>query len=127
MSRASEWVYIGSSGGGDLSVWMDKDTVRRSGSKVKTWSRWIYKKPSLLPEPGVTRYFRAMQALEVYQCEDRTSTHLQVLRYADTEFVDQLMARTFPDDATRYEDVVPESLGEKMMKFACQGTEAPRQ
>ena len=126
IGNASDWIYIGSSGGGDLRVWIDKDTMRKSGSKAKTWSRWVYKKPNPLLEPGPARYFRAMQALEIYQCDDRTSTHLQVIKYADTEFVEQLTARTFPDDATRYEDVVPESLGEKMMKFACQGTEATR-
>ena len=126
-SNAAEWVYVGSGGGGDLSVWVDKDSMRRSGSKVKTWSRWTYKKPKLLSESGPARYFQGMQALEVYLCDERSGTHLQVIKYADTDFSDQVEARTYPDDAKRYEDVVPDSLGEKLLKFACKVTEPTRQ
>ena len=120
----ANWAYVVSAD--TLKVWVDTDSLRSSGTRVKAWAKWVYSQPVLIAASDPKLYFRSMMSLSIYQCDDRTGAEIQVLTYSDADATESIRTRTYPDIPSRYQDVVPESVGEKVHLFVCKASAASR-
>lgn len=114
-SVASEWVRLpGYMPGFNLHI--DVQSVAPRGKVVKAWFKTDYQEPQ--PASAGTAKYTAMKELFYFHCAEKTLGNVQRLEYGDdgkTVYEFSLPASEMPAMV----DVVPDTLGEKMLKAAC--------
>ena len=119
-SYAANWVDAG--GNDSISVYVDTQSLRRSGAKVKVWTKWVYAKPWEVKGSYPAKTYQSSKQLSVYHCEERTTVTLQITRYVDSETAEVADDASGADMASRYSEVAPDTIGESLLEFACQRT-----
>ena len=114
---SAQWEAFG--GTDTARVFIDKESIKRSGSVVKVWLKWV----NDTPRPVFGSVDGALSTLELtlnaYNCVSRESAILQVIKYGGKGDGEVLMQASARDDPSRYEAVVPESLAEKVLSQVC--------
>ena len=108
----AEWVEVGDTGPG-VTVYVNPDTIRRKGDLVKMWHLLDNKiSPKRVPEP-----YLSMKGQNHYDCaEERTRKLFEMYFSGNMGRGEQLYTNS---DETRWEPIVPGSIGQVMWKFAC--------
>lgn len=60
-----------------------------------------------------------MKTLAIYNCADRTNNNLEEVFYTDGDGGTVVQSNAVPESASGYSEVVPDSIGEAILKFAC--------
>jgi hypothetical protein len=68
LSNASTWVEIG--GNDAVVVFVDRDSLRRSGTKVKSWLKWQWSKPIEVPDTYPVKLYQLERQLQVSDCSN---------------------------------------------------------
>lgn len=109
----------------DVVAWVDSKSLRRTGTKVRTWIRWDWLKPQKT-RGSPPREYQAEKQLAIYDCANRTTVTLQMIRYSDFAAVGDIVETLTDDEATaKPRDIAPDTLGEQLLEFACEAT-APK-
>ena len=123
-SKAATWVDIG--GNDEVTVFIDSDSVRRTGNRVKTWLRWQWTKPQEVPNAYPAKSYLLEKQLQISDCRDGTLAIAQGVQYADLAGSDVVHSYTVPERAWRFSEAVPETLGANILKYACRVPNAKR-
>lgn len=116
------WVYVG--GNDDVDAFVDKQSLRRTGSKVKAWVRVNYSTPR--DSGDSKKKFQSAVSLSMHNCADRTSSTLQVAQYSSIGGTGETVwSMTCEDKPSTYSDVIPETIGEAVLEYVCKAT-APK-
>ncbi len=116
-SRASNWIEIGGNAVG--TVFVDKQSLRRSGIKVKVWAKWVYAKPEELKGSFPRQTYQATKDLKIYNCTERTTVLTQSAKYGTVDMSIVVENLSAPDVPSRYSEVAPDSIDEAILEFAC--------
>ncbi len=97
----------------EANVYVDPDTIRRKGDLVKMWHLLDNKiPPKKAPEP-----YLSMKGQSQYDCaEERTRKLFEMYFSGNMGRGEQLFTNS---DETRWEPIVPGSIGQVMWKVAC--------
>lgn len=113
---ADNWTYVDRDE--DTALWVQKDTIWRSGSNVKMWSMYDHRIPSpSLNSPPLPTTFRSSVGLFEYDCNDRRSRMLQATAYEDAKGKGRIAFTMDQPETWKY--VKPGSSDETRWKFAC--------
>jgi hypothetical protein len=115
-AQSSRWVETASSS--NMFVFADAKSLRRSGSTVRVWMKWVMKSPEEI-QAFPKRTYMVEKSLVVFNCARRTSAVLQSIRYEDVEQTVLVDTRAFPASPAAFTEVAPETLGEANLEFAC--------
>ena len=110
----AEWVEVSESEIlGGYVVYAEPSTIRRKGDLVKMWHLLDNKiSPKRVPEP-----YLSMKGQNHYDCaEERTRKLFEMYFSGNMGRGEQLYTNS---DETRWEPIVPGSIGQVMWKFAC--------
>ncbi len=108
---AANWVFVDSSN--KAGVYIDWDSIERSGNRVTAWEKWIYK-------PDAKRVQAEAKIRNRYDCVSRTIKLLYSINYAENGSV--ISSFTFNEYDAPPSPVVPESIGEAVLDRACGGS-----
>ena len=117
---AATWVPV--AGNPSMAAEVDHDSMRRTGSKVKVWVRWIYQEPTELKGAYPKITFQSLKSLAIYNCTEKTNINLQEVFYAERDGGEVVKTNTVLETAASYDEVVPDSMGEAILRFACDET-----
>ena len=118
----SRWAEVGS--GNDTTVYVDTQSVRRNGSKVRIWLKWLY---TSAPETSgyPKKKYLAEKALDIYNCTERSSATLQIIRYANADASGEVVeSLSIPESKIEYRDLAPETIGERILNYVCRPSAA---
>ena len=121
LAIASEWIAV--AGNPSVAVYVDKQSLLRTGSKVKTWVKWVYVSPHEVKGVHPKQFYRARADLSVYSCIDRTALNIQSTTFADAEMSNVMDKFSSKDFGNEFSDVAPDSISEALLEFACRETE----
>ncbi|MBX9574248.1 MAG: hypothetical protein K2X07_01255 [Caulobacteraceae bacterium] len=79
-------------------VWIDRDTVKRSGDLAQAWQHWEFYDADTAQAIG----FRSLRLLQRYDCSDRSTIHMEGAFYPGTNLTGTPV--TFPDPKTSAPD-----------------------
>ena len=120
-AQSSRWVEVG--GNDDITAYADIQSMRRTGPKVKVWLKWVNASPVETSTVFPKKTFLSEKTLAVYHCIDRSSTTLQVIRYANADFTGEVVeSLNGQDTQSAYRDLAPETIGESILNYACKAT-----
>lgn len=106
------WEPVGSTGSFDLYV--DRNTIRKSGTTVKMWHLIDYK--TLQKESGSESYWSTKTQSE-YNCNEESSRSIYYLD--NTEKMGGGNVAYTGDRVLNWKPVPPESVGKKLLNVAC--------
>ena len=116
----SRWFEVG--GNSETMAFADTQSMRRNGSKVKVWLRWANTKSSETNGYPKKTYF-SEKALAIYDCADRKSATIQVIRYSDTDASGEVVESiSIPEASAAFRDLAPETIGENILEYVCTAT-----
>jgi len=120
-AQSPRWVEVG--GNDDITAYADTQSMRRTGVKVKVWLKWVNTSPVETSTVFPKKTFLSEKTLAVYHCTDRSSTTLQVIRYANADFTGEVVeSLNGQDTPSTYRDIAPETIGEGILNYACKAT-----
>ncbi len=116
-SLAATWVPIAAND--DVVTYIDQDSIRRSGNRVKTWLKWLWAKPAEIPNSYPKKTYLLEKQLQITDCANGTLTIAQGTRYADRDGNDAIDSYIYEERNWRFSEAVPETIGESILKYAC--------
>lgn len=121
---AATWVRVGA--GSKVVVLVDRDSLRRTGAKVKVWINWVYQEPIELEGTYPKKQYKSMKSLAIYNCTELTTITLQQTVYADDDGGEVVNSEAQQETPGRYREIVPDSVGESILNYACKATAGRR-
>lgn len=116
---ADSWNYIEHDD--DTALWVQKDSIWRSGGNVKMWSMHDHRVPSAsLNAPPLPTTFLSTVSLFEYDCTDRRARSLQGTAYEDAKGSGRIAFTN--DKPGAWEYIKPGSMNEKRWNIACKKT-----
>jgi hypothetical protein len=116
-SLAATWVQI--AGNDDVLTYIDQESIRKSGNRVKTWLKWQWAKPSEILNSYPKKMYLLEKQLQINDCANGTITIAQGTRYADRDGIDAIDSYIYEERNWKFSEVVPETIGETILKYAC--------
>ena len=68
-----EWTRVGNSEDKDITIYIDKSTIKRVGGYIRVWSLWDMQKPN--------NKMLSMMSLEEYDCSNEKKRVIQLAGY----------------------------------------------
>ena len=115
--HAANWVEIG--GNDSVTTYVDTESMRRIGPKVKTWLKWEWAKPESVPNTYPAKTYLLEKQLQISDCVAGKLAVIQGTRYASLGGADVADSYSIAEGKAMYTEVVPETIGESILKFAC--------
>jgi len=117
---SAEWVAIGSSESlGGYTVYVDPDTIRRTGDLVKVWALTDYTSRQTVAD----RSFLSSKAHHQFDCTEERQRELAVTWFSSNMGKGNGVWNT--SDQTTWRPVAPGSVGQGVWNFACACTIIP--
>jgi hypothetical protein len=110
----AEWVQIGSSDDGAMTVYANPATLRKVGNKVKMWDLGDYK---IAQDSGKGDQFMSIRGQSEYNCKEEQYRTLYLSFHSGNMGAGEIIG-SHPDPK-KWLPVMPESLIEALWKFAC--------
>jgi hypothetical protein len=114
-AQAATWMLTAQADGSQYYV--ETESIRRIGNTVECWVKVNYEKEQSL-RYGYSSY-RSMITLFRYDCFNRTDKLLQSTCYSEIDGAGDTVYN-FSNDNDKPSRIIPGSVGEAIMKFACQ-------
>jgi len=116
-AHAAKWATV--AGNPEVSVFVDVDSIRRDGDQVRTWLKWQWNSPQNVPDSYPPKTYLMERQLQVSDCRQGTLAIAQGVRYSDKDGVDAVSSYAVDQKHWQFSDVVPETIGETIVQFAC--------
>lgn len=98
---------------------MDLDSIVPRGKYWQAWFLWDYDPARKLSDFPYAPY-RSVKALNVYDCNARTSAALQNAGYSDAAgHGENVFSWAIPLSKAEFNDVIPDTIGEITLSFVC--------
>ena len=100
-------------------VYIDSETISRTGRVMRVWLKRVYAKPVVLASDR-TKTFISTKELALFNCEERSIANIQQLRYSNAEGLGAPVEATVnPEITARFRALVPESFDERILSGVC--------
>jgi hypothetical protein len=116
-AMAANWVEV--AGSDSVTVSVDKDSMRKVGTKVKTWLKWEWTKPQDVSNTYPSKTYKTEKQLQVSDCANGTLAIAQGIQYSTDSNGEVVNSYTFDERAWRFSEAAPETIGESILRFAC--------
>ena len=122
-SHAQSWRWVEVAGNDETVAFVDVQSLRRTGPKVKVWIKWINSTAVETDTVYPKKTYKSEKNLVIYNCEDRTSIGLQAIRYANVDVSGEVVETiTAQESKGGYRELAPETIGESIMNYVCKAT-----
>ncbi len=113
----AEWTRYGDSADGDATVYIDVETIKRKGHKVKMWRLMDFKTVQIFKGDNNTRYLSSITYNE-YDCEEQTTRMLDFYQYSGKMRQGEIVYSA-PNIKNEAESILPGSIAEGLFKLVC--------
>jgi hypothetical protein len=120
VSSATTWVDV--AGSDEVTVFVDRDSLRRSGSIVKSWLQWKWGAPQEVPGMSPAKTFKLEKQLQISDCSEGTLAIAQGIRYADDAGLNIVDSYVVPKNQWEFSEAAPETNGESIIRFVCKNS-----
>lgn len=124
-AQNSRWIRV--SGDDSVEVYMDTQSIRRTGSTVKAWLKWRFASPQETASVSPKKTYSSSKVLGIYRCGDRTAATIQYIRYSQSDASGEVVESfSIPEVVATLEEVAPETNGETILEYVCKAAGASK-
>ena len=120
---AVTWDKVGDTG--LASVYIDKDSVRRSGSEARAALEWRWNSPTEVPDSGGAKHYRLERQVQISNCKNGGYAVSEGARYADTRGTDLVSSYKYDEQSLPYMEARPKTIRETIVQQVCKIAPTP--
>ena len=124
VAHSANWVSIG--GNDEVTVYVDTESMRRTGVTARTWLKWQWTKPQEVPGRYPAKTYLFEKQLQISNCKEGTLAVAQGIRYVDLDGNEVVDSYALEEKSWKFSEAAPETIGESLVKFACKSNEPRR-
>lgn len=117
LAFAAKWEKVGDAG--PVSVYVDKDSVRRSGTEARAWLEWRWTRPTDVPGADPPRQYRLERQVQISNCANRSYAVAEGTRYADERGLDPVSSYKYDESALPYTAAAPRTVRDQVVTYVC--------
>jgi len=114
---AVTWDKVGDTG--LATVYIDKDSVRRSGSEARAALEWRWNSPTEVPDSGGAKHYRLERQVQISNCSNRAYAVSEGTRYADDRGLDPVSSYKYDELALPYSVAPARSVRDLVVSYVC--------
>ena len=123
VASAVTWVKAGDVG--KVAVWVDKDSIRRSGSQARATLEWRWAQPTEVPGSDTGRVYRMERQVQIANCENRGYAVAEGVHYADERGTDPVNSYRYDESLLPYSVAPARTIRDAAVLFVCQASLQP--
>jgi len=112
---SAEWTRVTSVNNGEITFYVDYDTIKKKGHKVQMWKLLDYK--TVQVGSDVVRYL-SMFSRDEDDCEEKTTRTLDLYSYSGNMKSGDIVS-SYSNIKMEAESIIPVSIDEVFFKIAC--------
>ena len=123
-SAGSGWDKVGDTT--LASVYVDKDSMQRSGTEVRASLEWRWNAPTEVPDTNGTRTYRLERQVQISNCANRSYAVAEGVRYADERGIDQVSAYKYEERMLPYSIARSRTIRDTIISYVCKTAPAEK-
>ena len=116
-AAAATWDKVGDTG--LATVYIDKDSVRRSGSEARAALEWRWNSPTEVPDSGGAKHYRLERQVQISNCTNGGYAVAEGARYADARGTDLVSSYKYDEQSLPYMEARPKTIRETIVQQVC--------
>ena len=120
LANAVTWVKAGDVG--RVAVWVDKDSIRRTGTQARATLEWRWLQPTELPGAEAGKSYRMERQVQIANCENRGYAVPEGTHYADERGTDAVGSYKHDESTLPYFVAPARTIREAAVLFVCQAS-----
>ena len=117
LAAAVTWDKVGDTG--LATVYIDKESMRRSGSEVRAALEWRWNSPTAVPDSGGAKTYRLERQVQISNCTNGGYAVSEGLRYADLRGTDLVSSYKYEEQSLPYMEARPRTIRETIINQVC--------
>lgn len=122
-SAAPKWEMTGDSG--KVSVWVDRESMRRTGNEVRANLEWRWRQPTEVPDSNGAKTYRLERQVQVSNCSTHSFAVVEGTRYGDAAGLDPVSSYKFNDAVLRWGDAPSRTIRGGVIDHVCRNAPMP--
>jgi hypothetical protein len=114
---AAKWEKVGDAG--PVAVFVDRDSIRKSGTEARAWLEWRWTKLVDVPNADPPRQYRLERQVQISNCSNRSYAVSEGTRYADERGTDPVGSYKYDESALPYSVAVPRTVRDQVVSYVC--------
>ncbi len=116
VSAIAKWTFIGYGMGGEMSVYVDLSSIRKTNSGTRMWYIGDFKTPvEVVVDKG--KSFLSVRNLKEFDCEQNRTRYLSTMNFRGNMARGDAIFRN--DEISQWFYVAPDSVDEALWKVVC--------
>ena len=103
---------------GKASVWVDKDSIRRTGPQARAALEWRWTTPAALAD-NPSKSFRMERQVQVANCDNRSYAVAEGTQYADERGTDPVNSYRNDESALPFTVAPPRTIRDAAVQYVC--------
>ena len=116
LAPAANLVKVGDTGA--VSVYVDKDSIRRSGSQARAALEWRWLNPTAVPD-SPSRSYRMERQVQIANCDNKSYGVAEGTQYADERGADPVGSYKNDESALPFTVAPPRTIRDAVVAYVC--------
>ena len=108
------------------SVYVDKNSMRRSGNEVRATLEWRWFSPTEVPDTNGTQTYRLERQVQISNCANRSYAVAEGNRYADERGIDLVSSYRYEERLLPYSEARERTIRDTIIAHVCRAAPAER-
>lgn len=101
------------------SVYVDKDSMQRSGTEVRASLEWRWNTPTEVPDTNGTRTYRLERQVQISNCANRSYAVAEGIRYADERGIEPVSNYKYDERMLPYSIARARTIRDTIIAHVC--------
>jgi hypothetical protein len=106
---------------GKVSVWVDKESIRRSGTQARAALEWRWTQPTAVPDKP-DRMYRMERQVQIANCENKSYAIAEGTHYADDRGIEPVGSYKHEESLLPYSIAPARTIRDAVVTYVCQWT-----
>ena len=117
LAFAAKWEKVGDAG--PVAVYVDKESLRRSGTDTRAQLEWRWTRLTDVPGADPPKQYRLERQLQITNCSNRSYAVAEGTRYADDRGLDPVSSYKYDESALSYSVPTPRTVRDSVVTYVC--------
>ncbi len=124
-SGAAPWDKLGETP--LAGVYVDRDSMRRSGNEVRATLEWRWHNPAEVPDSNGAQLYLLERQVQISNCANRSYAVAHGTRYADARGSDLVSSYQYDELALPYSEAKPKTIRDTIIAHVCRAALTAKQ
>lgn len=124
LAAAAQWDKVGDTA--LASVYVDKDSMRRSGTEVRATLEWRWYSPTEVPDTNGAKTYRLERQVQVSNCANRAYAVAEGNRYSDERGIELVSSYKYEERSLPYSEARARTIRDTIIAYVCRAAPAEK-